>query len=157
LYESTDDGASWTLVASDLPIRDIQQHPADSDEWLIGTGGRGVMVSHDGGTTWHFSQQVTDTIYSAAADPFKPDHLAAAGFGTGVFISTDGGQNWALAEGMQGQSIHVLLFDVSAEGRLWAGTMGAGVYYSDDLGQTWQYAGLDGAVIWDMSFVGGAR
>ena len=154
LYESTEGGKHWRQI-TEVPIREIQQHPADPGAWLVGTGGRGVMVSHDGGATWHFSQGVTNTIYAVAADPFHPEHMAAAGFETGIFISTDSGKTWALADGMAGQSVHALLFDVNQQGRLWAGTLGAGVYYSDDLGQTWQYAGLDGTVVWDMTFVGG--
>ncbi|HMB94263.1 MAG TPA: hypothetical protein VKP65_25660, partial [Rhodothermales bacterium] len=139
LYESTDGGEHWQQISA-VPIREIQQHPADPDVWLVGTGGRGVMVSHDGGTNWQFSEGVTSTMYAVAADPLNPEHMVAAGFETGVFVSTDSGQTWALADGMAGQSVHALLFDESQQGRLWAGTLGAGVYYSDDLGQTWQYA-----------------
>ena len=155
LYMSNDSGKHWKQLV-DAPIRDIQQHPADVDTWLVGTGGRGVMVSRDGGITWHFSEDVPSPIYAVAADPFHPEHIAAAGYETGLYISVDAGQTWTLAEGMAGQSMHALLFDVNQQGRLWAGTFGAGVYYSDDLGKTWQYAGLDGIVVWDMTFVGGA-
>ena len=156
LFLSEDFGVQWRAVGpSDVPVRDVHQSAADPSLWLAGTQDRGVLISDDGGESWRFVDGIRKTIYAVALDPANPARMAAGGYESGVFVSTDGGQSWGLAEGLRDHGFHGMLFDVTTEGRLWAGSIGKGVYYSDDLGANWTNVGLPGAVVWDMDFVGG--
>lgn len=156
LFVSEDFGAEWRPVGpSRIPVRDVHQSAADPNLWLAGTQDRGVLISRDGGERWQFVDGIEKTIYAVALDPNDPQRMAAGGFETGVYVTTDGGAHWTLADGLRGVGFHGMIFDVAAGGRLWAGSTGEGVFYTDDLGKHWTTAGLPGAVIWDMDFVGG--
>jgi hypothetical protein len=43
-------------------------------------------------------------------------------------------------------------FDPKRSGRIWAATVEQGLFYTDNQGRTWQSAGLDGTLIFDLSF-----
>lgn len=51
LYESTDQGRSWTLL-SRLPDSQVQAFDATGDTWHLATD-QGLYISPDRGTTWH--------------------------------------------------------------------------------------------------------
>ena len=156
LLVSEDRGQRWTRVGpADVPIRDVKQSTAAPDLWLAGTEDHGVLRSLDGGSTWQRVEGLNGTFYAVAVDPTDPQRLAAAGFATGVYLSTDGGTQWRHTENPDGHHVHSLLFDIHTPGRLWIGTVGAGVYATDDLGASWSHHGLHGAVVYDMTFVGG--
>jgi photosystem II stability/assembly factor-like uncharacterized protein len=53
LARSTDGGDQWQLLATrGLEIRAIVVDPRDPQTVYVGTGGRGVLRSTDGGVTW---------------------------------------------------------------------------------------------------------
>jgi photosystem II stability/assembly factor-like uncharacterized protein len=158
LFISENRAGNWThVVPIDIPIRDIQQNFRKPRIWLAGTEDHGVLISRDNGNTWKFAKGniSSETIYAVASDPGNPDRMAAGGFQTGVYVSSDGGKNWTKhSDGLPVTDIHALIFDPNRKGRIWVGTIGAGVYYSDNSGKIWKYAGLKGAEIWDMIFIG---
>ena len=156
LFVSTDDGQTWRHIGPDVPVRDVQQCRTNPAIWLAGTEDRGVLISFDGGNNWSFAKGkiARQTIYAVAIDPTNPRNMAAAGYKTGVFLSKDGGKKWKqYKKGLPVLDIHALCFDLVKPGKIWAGTVGAGVYYSENSGEQWQYAGLDGAEIWDMIII----
>ncbi len=156
LLVSEDRGQRWARVGpADVPIRDVKQNTTNPDLWLAGTEDHGVLRSVDGGTTWQHVGGLDGTFYAVAVDATDPQRMAAAGFATGVYLSTDGGTQWRQAAPPGDHHIHSLLFDIHTPGRLWVGTVGAGVYTTDDLGASWVHQGLGGAVVYDMTFIGG--
>ena len=121
VYRSTDQGATWELVA--LPnsgsIGRIQVDPKNPERIFVGaqgrlfdqTGDRGLYLSEDGGDTWtkvlEGLNNSTGTI-DVSINPANPDVILAAmwdkkrfpdrreygGPGSGVYRSTDGGETW---------------------------------------------------------------
>ena len=159
LFRTTDAGAHWQPVGPrDVPIRDVQQSAANPSLWLAGTQDHGALVSRDGGKTWQAlgCGASEETVFAVAADPTAPQRVAVAGYQTGVYVSDDAGASWRRAEGLgDDRSIHALAFEPGGEGRLWAGTLGAGVFHTGEaVAGRWTRSGLDGAVVWDMDFVG---
>jgi len=158
LFVSENRAENWRhIIPIEVPIRDIHQNFKSPKIWLAGTEDHGVLISHDFGNTWQYSvgEIATETIYAVASDPRNPKNMAAGGFQTGVYVSKNGGKKWKkYIEGLPVTDIHALVFDPAEKGRIWTGTVGAGVYYSDNFGKTWKYAGLNGADIWDMIFIG---
>ena len=156
LYVSDDAGKSWNLAAADgTPVLDIKQSMTESDTWIAATHDHGVMLSDDGGRTWRVADAVPDehSVLAVAVDPFDATTMAAGGWG-GVFLSTDGGRRWdRRTEGLPVSETYEVVFDANEPGRLWAAPVESGMYYSDDAGTTWQYAGLNGALVFDMTFI----
>lgn len=157
LFESVDYGRTWSRVGPDVDVRDVRQSDEQPDLWMAGTG-RGMLISRDGASTWAFVDGIEDVIYAVAADPANPNQLAAAGFQTGVYVSVDEGRSWRpVTDGLSTPTIHALAFDPDASGRLWIGTVGGGVYRLENGASKADYAGLDGATIWDLVFVSDRR
>jgi len=158
LFVSENRAENWApIVPIDVPIRDIHQNSKSPKIWLAGTEDHGILISSDFGHTWQYAAgEISDeTIYAVASDPQNSKNMAAGGFQTGVYVSTNSGKKWKkYTDGLFEIDIHALSFDPHKQGRIWAGTVGAGVFYSDNFGKKWIYAGLNGADIWDMIFVG---
>lgn len=157
LLVSEDRGQRWRPVGpAEVPIRALRQSAAAPTLWLAGTEDHGVLRSIDGGATWQRIDGLNGTFYAVAVDATDPHRMAAAGFATGVYMSTDGGATWRPTPNPDDPPIHSLLFDIHTPGRLWIGTVGEGIYTTDALGAAWHHHGLGGAVIYDMTFAGGA-
>ncbi len=156
LYVSEDAGESWERVAAEgIPVHDLQQSGSDPDTWIAGTQDHGVLISVDGGRTWRSAAETLDghTFLGVAVDPFDRANMAAAGF-DGLFLSADGGEHWEKrTEGLPVPETYEVVFDAVESGRLWAATVENGIFYSDDSASSWHYAGLDGALVFDMIFI----
>lgn len=157
LYASEDGARSWRLVAAEgIPIYSLDQSRSDPNVWIAGTGGHGVLLSKDNGRNWQFARGrfAGDTIYGVAIDPFDARRMAAGGWGTGVYVSTDGGRSWTQRRsGLPVLHVYEVLFDVDTPGRLWAATVEEGIYRSDDGGRSWTYAGMNGTLVFDLTFI----
>lgn len=175
IYRSSDRGASWSRVGTVTSITDIQQSPVDPRVWLAASHDGGLALSTDGARTWRrpSGDVAGASLYAVAIDPANGSRMAAIGFDTGVMISTDGGESWVRTTGnLPGcealtvvtdppenppPCLYEVIFDKERPGRLIVATVESGVYASDDLGRRWTHLGMDGAVVYDMTFARAPR
>jgi photosystem II stability/assembly factor-like uncharacterized protein len=78
--------------------------PRDSNQLLLATWGRGVLLSQDGCQSWRTSNQDLGNLFvnAVAMDPTKPDTIYAGTDG-GAYVSFDGGEQWSpINEGLLG-------------------------------------------------------
>jgi len=118
IYQTTDAGASWKLLASSsnarIPTRTgvIAIDPSDSSHLLIGGVGAdessprqedfgGMFVSHDGGVTWKRETFISTKNYWCHAIVFHPTKrgvifatFTEQGAKNGIWSSEDNGENW---------------------------------------------------------------
>jgi photosystem II stability/assembly factor-like uncharacterized protein len=102
LFVSEDGGTRWSRLGSGLErdwIQVVLTDPGNSNILYLGTTGRGVLRSMDGGRSWQESNKgLTDPdrdVRALAADPRNPKHLYAGTHGAWVFQSMDGGNTWS--------------------------------------------------------------
>ncbi|HEY2737008.1 MAG TPA: hypothetical protein VGK45_01315, partial [Thermoanaerobaculia bacterium] len=107
LYRSEDTDSSWERTGRGLPetlcsstdwgSRTLAFDPRDPRRVYIGTGGQGVFVSSDGGTTFRAMNRGldSDTITTLLIDPKNPDNLYAAVATKGVFRWNAQARKWA--------------------------------------------------------------
>ncbi|MGD8330763.1 MAG: hypothetical protein PVJ49_15135, partial [Acidobacteriota bacterium] len=162
LFKTTDGGATWVKLGTDLPVIDQSQ----------GGGGRagGNQMNQGGGLPNDSRTGATEIIM----DPRNPDVLFAGmyhrlrqpatmysgGPNGGIFKSEDAGATWrrlsnGLAAGESGMidiSIHLANPDImvaayEADERIpydenvptWEQTPGTGIYISEDAGESWRW------------------
>lgn len=158
IYLSTDGARSWTQAGgAGLEILDIEQSRTDPQVWLAATYQHGILLSTDGGTSWE-EKGPRDlrrrSVHGVAINPFNHEQMAVAGWGTGVYVSGDGGQRWRKrSKGLPVDNFYEIVYDANIDGRLWAATLEEGIYYSDDHGRTWTFGGLNGTLVFDLTFV----
>ncbi len=101
---------------------------------FVGTGGGGVFLSPDSGTTWAaVNNGLADTKITALA--ISGTNIFAGTGSSGVFLSTNKGGNWtAVNNGLSNNNVASLA--VSA-GNILVGTYGGGVFLSADTGANW--------------------
>jgi len=101
LYRSNNDGASWRLVTTNVPVDDFVMSPADPDVLYSGKGvacegipqeDQPLYKSVDGGVNW---SQVpgADNLRPLLANQVDADVLFAADC-DGPYVTTDGGTSW---------------------------------------------------------------
>lgn len=157
VYVSEDGGRTW--LRAGLPgveVLDLQQSRTAPDVWLAATYRHGLHRSTDGGRTWHpvAPAWAAHSIHGVAIDPHDARRMAAAGWDTGVLVSVDGGQTWERrGDTLPVDDFYEIVFDANVPGRLLAATVEEGLFASDDLGHTWTLLGLEGALIFDLTFV----
>ena len=124
--------------------------------WYAATRGHGLLRSNDGGASWQDAAPAfrTTTFMMVAADPSDARRIAAASWDKGVVVSTNGGRTWtSRTRGLPVSNTYAVLYDVNVRHRLWAATVEAGIYRSDDDGRTWRYAGMNGTLVFDLTFL----
>lgn len=101
VYQSSDGGATWTLVLSDPShILDLAMAPSDHLTLYATTFNKTVYKTTDGGATW---PTVTDPVSTASqteifrvtVDPNDADTVYVLTDNSGVRKSTDGGSHWS--------------------------------------------------------------
>lgn len=111
--------------------------PNEADTVFFGHHG-GLLVSRDGGRSWHpTSLQNTDAM-ALAAPPANPQIMYAAGHD--VFVkSADRGETWqAVTHNLPGTDIHGFAVDPQNADHVFANVVGTGLWSSRDGGVTWQ-------------------
>jgi photosystem II stability/assembly factor-like uncharacterized protein len=109
VWATEDGGATWAPVTDDQPTLSIGAlafDPADPSTVYAATGegnseyaylGQGILVSHDGGSTWTLiaDEQFADAgFYRLVVDPRNGKRLFGATT-AGAYVSTDAGTNWS--------------------------------------------------------------
>jgi hypothetical protein len=105
LYASSDGGATFTEVASTVPVSSIEEvaAPAPGTVLVAGglaAGGSAIVGLFDGGTTWTQVQafqgaRSTGLAFTTAQDGFA---IGPSGDGTSeLLITRDGGRTWSVA------------------------------------------------------------
>jgi hypothetical protein len=136
---SRDAGETWQTVDT------AREEPAlslifEDEALLVGLHRRGVIRSHDRGTTWRpaidglSARLDTELVLS---QQFASDRtLYVGGLEEGVRVSTDAGVTWE--ERSAGLEVTVYSLAGSATNSLFAATS-AGIYATDDRAQTWHH------------------
>lgn len=104
IYESRDDGATWTrlsqvsavddLVVDNLVVDEADPQTLYAGVWRLDRMDGGVYISHDGGRSWVASPGMQGkSVRSLAQAPSNPKVLVAGAI-EGVFRSEDGGLHW---------------------------------------------------------------
>lgn len=178
LVESWDGGSSWSFVwesesflemgVSEEAMRGISPSsivfaPSDPSRVYVGYGdencalghepscdriGPGILVSHNGGSSWQraVDPDVEDlSVFALAVDPTDRDTVYA-GTGRGLYRTTDGGGDWeVIAELPRGRPVHAVAVDPNDSNHILVGVEQNGMYRSTDRGETWRRmsAGLE--------------
>jgi hypothetical protein len=166
LYESTDQGNTWTTVgtpgtsfnASDATIDAIAVSGTGSNAILYVMAGDGIDTSQDNGTNWTHTAVPGYNGYhysdpTLVIDPTNPQVAYAvrlmgnppgtAPLETGhVFRTADGGATWADITGdLPNTAVNTIALNaLGGKTQIWVGT-DAGVYGSTDLGASWSLFG----------------
>ena len=154
LVKSTDRGAHWTSINTDLPTVDgglpgghfvvtyalaiDATHPETLYTSTLGVGSccidliggaANVFRSDDGGASWAPATSGLENmnVLAVVVDPVRSGVVYAGGT-AGVFASTDHGDTWsALGTGVEGKLVASLAIDPSGT-TLHAGTLGDGAF-----------------------------
>ncbi|NOQ26220.1 MAG: T9SS type A sorting domain-containing protein [Bacteroidales bacterium] len=154
VWESTDNGITWTCLTDALPIIGVSDIAIPSNYNVstnpviyIGSGDRdaiddpsiGVLKSTDGGTTWvttglTFNASSNVRIGRVLCSPYDANTIIAA-TSVGVYKSTDAGASWSMMQ--SGFFIDMEL--IPTTNTLIATTMGLGskAFMSSNMADTW--------------------
>jgi photosystem II stability/assembly factor-like uncharacterized protein len=174
IMESEDGGASWQVrwsveqISDELPPGIAKQVPSTivfapsepttvyasmaSDgcvmmhEAVCEAPGAGVIVSHDGGTSWKraVDDHLRDMgVLDLAVDPAEARTVYAAA-AAGLYKTTDGGLTWTPLTGLpKALPVRAVAVSPNDSQRILVGLEGMGVYVTADGGQSW-HAGVAG-------------
>ncbi|MBM9536230.1 sialidase family protein [Desulfobulbus alkaliphilus] len=136
LFLSLDQGRSWRRMEADLPMADAQSVAvaADGSMWA-GFWEQGLFVSYDGGASWQ--RRPFAAVVHVADLAFCQDGVGYAVLaGLGLFRSLDGGRQWTQLR-IPVRPAMDLRLAVTAEGRLFLGSLREGLWTSSSQGETW--------------------
>ncbi|HEX3530399.1 MAG TPA: hypothetical protein VH988_25330 [Thermoanaerobaculia bacterium] len=150
VFRTTDDGATWSFLASTPGLRDLAPSP---DGTLFAAASYGVARSNDLGETWTPPLTVAlrpanaprDVLSRLLVTPSSPEILFAAGT-EGIWKSTDGGGSWALSnQGIDTLTVISLAVAPTGPSNVVA-VAGNDIFRSADHGVTWSrvHSILDG-------------
>ena len=123
LFRSDDDGGTWAPAG----LGGVTLYGIDTSDGLrVGTLGRGIASSGDGGRSWTFADELAGVTVYRVLGPL------AATEDRGVWRRTSDG--WTPA-GIDGRSVFALAR--LGDRNVLAGTRGDGLHSSDDDGATW--------------------
>ena len=158
LWKTTNGGTSWTPISNFIPSLGISgivvdhSDPNNTIYVLTGDGDSyisnyfvnlsgylrlsvGVLVTHDGGTTWEQTGNMSNnefTGYRLIQHPSNADILIAA-TSDGIYRTTDGGDTWTQERAGRHYDVE---FKPGSPSRVYASAPGAFVY-STNTGDTW--------------------
>lgn len=134
--------STWVAVAplpaqGHTPIFAIAVDPSNSQAVLVANSAGSIYRSTNGGSSWTPVYSGRAEVTTVAYSPFAATLVLAGTRGGGALISHDGGSTWSPVTGLDGRSVRVFGFALTA---VVAGT-DRGVYVSSD-GARWNLSGL---------------
>lgn len=136
LYKTTDQGETWTSIASIPANTYYTMHAFDENNLILGTSSRRVVRTTDGGTSW-----IVDTLFSAATNvQFTAMKFinSNTGYITGnpnyFAYTTNGGANWTAATHSSIRGQRALVYNNNA---VWTAGDYEYVYKTTNNGSTW--------------------
>lgn len=104
IYQSLDNGATWTRLAQlgtvdDLVVDNLVVDEADpktlyAGVWQMDHPDGGVYISHDGGLTWKSSPEMDGKSVRALTQAPSNPKMLVVGAITGVYQTDDAGKHW---------------------------------------------------------------
>jgi photosystem II stability/assembly factor-like uncharacterized protein len=139
LLRSEDRGETWQILAlgplPTLPVRSVRVSPDGLNLWVVSL--RGLVFSHDGGSTWawHDLPEEAGAALWLDATTGREEETVVADAENGLYISRDAGKTWTLA----GSGIpQAQVQDLAIAGDNFLASMRAGgLYLSRDRGESW--------------------
>ncbi len=142
IYESTDDGVSWTHIGS-LPVSTARLSVAISSETILFAHyfGSKIYRSTNGGVNWNENIQTIDPYAQFTCIESDSSGLVVAGLAYGgILLSTDFGETWSAMD-FDNRLLSVYSAAIDRSGTLVVGSS-VGTYVSTDRGLTWVQRGL---------------
>lgn len=140
LYKTKDGGGQWSRIDETLTGHDIKciaLDPNDSERLFVGTWGKGVFKSVNGGMSWNkvWQKGQDPRIYSLyLTSGARP--ILLAGTENGLYRSEDFGETWKLS--FVYGSIQAIAAQPDKPTRIFIGVRSHGIFKSDDGGVNWQ-------------------
>jgi photosystem II stability/assembly factor-like uncharacterized protein len=150
LWKSEDGGKTWQVKdkgegsasISDADVLSLAVNPGNGENVYAGLKKGGILVSDNGGQTWHFMNFQSEKVYGLALDP-NSSALYASGVwqGTGkIFKTEDAGQNWKeiYTGPAAGPLVISMAIDKKNSNAVYASTSNNEVIKSFDGGNSWK-------------------
>ncbi len=137
-YRSTDGGVTWEARGGwrdGTEILSIAVSFGDPDEVYLGTSGRGLLITMDGGQSW---MRVLHGAHVFALALGRQENIIYAGTDSGVYGSDDGGATWQVrGDEWAGRRVYAIAVSPTDDRTLYIGVEDEGVYRSYEGGQNW--------------------
>jgi len=148
LFVSTDAGETWWSRVIDpnqgetTQVKCIAVSFTDSRIAYVGTYGRGIYMTGDGGLSWNELNNglTSKDIETIAIDPQNPKVIYTGTYGAGIFKSTNGGASFVPKNtGLAETKIKKIVIDSQDPNLLYTALYGnAGLFKSEDGGNNWK-------------------
>jgi len=139
IYTSTN-GINWNLAGGTEVGTEkfyaLVVHPQDSRTAYVGTKGKGVYRTTNGGANWTQRGLPSMTVRALALHPNDGAIIYAGTLSQGIFKSTDGGASWPV-RGLDGYDVFAIAINPRNPEFVYAGTSGGRVWASYDGGSSW--------------------
>lgn len=149
IYQSTDDGATWTRLAQlgtvdDLVVDNLVVDESDpktlyAGVWQLDRTDGAVYISHDGGATWTSSPEMEGKSVRALTQAPSNPKILVAGAISGVYRTEDSGLHWTQISPQGSGEIHKvesIAIDPTDPRTIYAGTWHL-PWKTTDGGATW--------------------
>ena len=99
VFRSDNQGGSFREIyfvdPGNIPVYDIYVDPANADRIAIATGQGGVLLSHNGGSTWSVAHWFRESMVRISGNPAVFSEMYAVNSSRQLKKTYDDGQNWA--------------------------------------------------------------
>ena len=138
LYRSTDGGTTWETSGGWSGVTEVlcmAISPRDPNKVYLGTAGRGLLMTVDGGSSWSEALPGSRVL---ALTVGQQDGVVFAGTDSGLYGTDDGGAAWRVrGDDWTGQRVYAVAISPSDDRTLYIGIEDQGVYRSFDGGESW--------------------